>query len=73
MGSCTAIACEKNADCASGTKCCALRNTLTSPGYVASSCKAECDSNERQVCTSDADCAQGEGCETTSVTFKICF
>jgi hypothetical protein len=72
-GRCTAIACEKNADCASGLKCCALRNTLTGTGYLASSCKAACDSNETQVCTADTDCGSDEQCMPTSVTFNICF
>jgi hypothetical protein len=73
MGRCTAIACEKNADCAAGSKCCALHNTLTAPGYVASSCKTACDSNESQVCTSNTDCGADEACQSTSVTFSICF
>jgi hypothetical protein len=73
QGACTAVGCEVNADCGA-EKCCALRNTRASPGYVATSCKSACDeATEVAVCATVTDCADGEECLPGSAGFSFCF
>jgi len=70
-GRCTVVGCDEPADC-NGGRCCGLVNPRSSPGYLASSCKAECESGEREVCVTDDDCLGSDTCNT-GTEFDWCF
>jgi hypothetical protein len=73
-GNCTVVGCESHADCP-GARCCALPNSRSSPGYVATFCETSCAAaSARDVCTTANDCSQsGDDCTTTSLPFGVCF
>jgi len=65
-GSCLLRGCAAPSDCP-GQRCCAVTNPYSPPvgflAFVASSCKATCDpTSETLVCSTSADCADGESC-----------